>query len=535
MALSAYQFFYSTQILWRIAVKSKGIILIVMILFTLCLTLGPSGILAASDGKTLKILNSYKCASIDPAKGGSHWLFDWAATDTFMKVTENGDTVPNVLKSLDRLDSLRWKLTLRKGIRFQNGKELNAKAAAAAIQRQLDKSKRAQLLLGGSKIEITGPLELIIETPSPNASVPNALAARNASLFVYEAEVMEAANGDMSKIVGAGAFTAPYEIVSYNPEYFKLKRNNDYWAGTPALEQIEIQVVPDEQARIKAVQSGEADLAFYPPFEAAFTLKHKKNAYFKVSEKALQSLLIYINLRKPPFDNVNIRKAFSMGIDYREIAEDVSEGIFAEAKGIYPYDLPYAVKNQHFDPEKAKQLLDQEGWKPGKNGIRYKNGKPLTASILFNPRGPEVKTVSIAIQNQLSKIGMDIKLDVREDARAFQKENLLGWDSSIGLTGSLSGTGDYVQPFIRRFTTKGDWNFGGINDQRIDEIAEKLQTTLDVSKQYELLDQAQKILVDEQVYILSSTFKKFMVVTSPEWKNYQVSSYRRHITWETAP
>ena len=515
--------------------KTHRIILVVTALLALCLPWGSSAILASSHGKTLRILNSYKCASIDPAKSGSHWLFDWAATDTFMKVTETGAIVPHVLQALDRLDPLRWKLTLRKGIRFQNGKKLDAKAAAAAIQRQLDKSKRAQLLLGGSNIKVTGPLELIIETPRPNASVPNALAARNASLFVYDTEVMEAANGDMSKIVGAGAFTAPYEIVAYNPEYFKLKRNKNYWAGMPALEQIEIQVVPDEQARIKAVQSGEADLAFYPPFEAAFTLKHKKNAFFKVSEKALQSLLIYINLRTHPFDNATIRRAFSMGINYREIAEDVSEGIFAEAKGIYPYDLPYTVKNQRFDPEKAKQLLDQEGWKPGKNGIRYKNGKPLTASILLSPRGPEVKTVCIAIQNQLSKIGMDIKLDVREDSRGYQRENLLGWNSSIGLTGSLSGTGDYIQPFIRRFTTKGDWNFGGINDQRIDTIAEKLQTTLDVPKQYELLKQAQKILVDEQVYILSSTFKKFMVVTSPEWKNYQVSSYRRHITWETAP
>ena len=507
---------------------------LVSIIFTVfILTILSAGVSASE--KTLRILNSYKCASIDPAMSGSHWLFDWAATDTFMKVTEQGEIVPNVLKSLEKIDDLNWKLTIRNGIVFQNGKKLDGRAAAKAIQRQLEKSKRAKLLLGESKVKVTGPMEVVLTTPDPNSSIPRALAARNASLFVYDADVMEQAGGDMSKIAGKGAFTAPYEIIEYDPEYFKLKRFDGYWQGKPALEEIEIRVVPDEQARINAIQSGEADLAFYPPFEASYTLKNRKDAYFNVSEKALQSLLIYINLQAPPFDDLGVRRAFSMGINYRQIAEDVSDGVFIEAKGIYPSDLPYAVHNQTYDPEMAGQILDKAGWKKGKNGIRYKDGKPLSISLLLSPRGPEVKTVCIAVQSQLSKIGMDVNLNVNEDVRGFQKENKRGWHCSIGLTGSLSGTGDYIQPYIRRFTTGGDWNFGGINNSEIDKIGRKLQTTFDTEQQFDLLRQAQEILVSENVYVLSSAFKRFMVVASPEWKDYQVSSYRRHITWQTAP
>jgi peptide/nickel transport system substrate-binding protein len=488
-----------------------------------------------TKGKTLKIVNSYKCASIDPAYSGSHWLFDWAAADTFMKVTENGEIVPNVLESLERLDDLTWKLTLREGVQFQNGKKLDGEMAAKAIRRQLEKSKRAQMLLGGAEVAVDGPLTLTITTPAPNASVPRALAARNSSLFVYDADVMEAAAKDYAKIVNAGAFTAPYEIVAYTPEYFKLKGFDGHWAGTPALTEIEIRVVPDEQARIKAVQSGEADLAFYPPFEAAYTLKDRDDAFFCVSAKALQSLLIYLNLQAPPFDDVHVRRAFGLGIDYRQIAEDVSEGIFEQAKGLYPHDLPYAVHNQRFAPVEAGEILEKTGWKKGAKGIRYKNGESLTISLLLSPRGPEVKTVCIAMQDQLQKIGMDVKLVVNEDVRGFQKENPKGWHSSVGLTGSLSGTGDYIQPFIRRFTTGGDWNFGKIAHADIDEIGKQIQKTFDLDGQYQLLQEAQKILVEDHVFILSSCFKRFMVVASPAWKNYQVSSYRRHITFETAP
>jgi peptide/nickel transport system substrate-binding protein len=53
-----------------------------------------------------------------------------------MKVTENGEIVPNILESLERLDDLTWKLTLREGIKFQNGKWLDGEMAGKAIRRQ---------------------------------------------------------------------------------------------------------------------------------------------------------------------------------------------------------------------------------------------------------------------------------------------------------------------------------------------------------------------------------------------------------------
>ena len=94
----------------------------------------------------------------------------------------------------------------------------------------------------------------------------------------------------------------------------------------------------------------------------AMTLKNRDDAFFLVSEKALQSLLAYMNLKAPPFDELTVRQAFKYGIDYRQIAEDVSEGVFAEAKGLYPVGMPYTVENQVYNPKKAEEILDQAGW-----------------------------------------------------------------------------------------------------------------------------------------------------------------------------
>ena len=496
---------------------------------------GWAGADSSKKGRELKILNSYKLFSIDPAKFGTHWLHDWAAADTFMTVSEEGEVVPHVLKALDRIDDLRWKLTLRDGVFFQNGKKLTAKAAALCITRQLAKNKRVQAILPGCRAEATGPLEVILTTSRPNAGVPMALAARQAPLYVYDAEVMEKAGGDGSKIAGAGAYTAPFEIVKYTPDFLLLKKNKSYWAGEPFLDKIEVKRVPDAQSRITAVQSGEADLAFYPPFEAAYTLKNHKDAFFLASPKALQSLLIYFNLKAAPFDDLNVRRAFSLGIDYRQIAEDVSEGIFEEAKGLYPAGMPYSLNNQRYAPEEAERILDQAGWLKGKDGFRYKDQKPLVISILLLPRAPEVKTVCIVIQEQLSRIGIKVELNPNEDIKGFMKGSPLAWHCSVWLSGSLSGVGDYMQPYIRRFMSGGDWNYGKISDPEIDEIGTQLQQTFDPQKRYDLLKRAQKIIAEEKVYMLASTFKRFMVVASPKWKNYRVSSYRHHLSFKTAP
>ncbi|WP_137724921.1 ABC transporter substrate-binding protein [Prescottella subtropica] len=481
----------------------------------------------------LTIYNSYKIAGLDPVATGTNWLFDWGIAENLLQVDEDGTISPWLAESVERRDDLTWAVELRDGQTFQNGTPVTAQAVAAALSRQIDRSKAAQVYLQpGTRAVAEDDDTVLLHTPTPNAMVPAGLAARDNSLQIYDVEAVEAAGGDSAKIVGSGAYTGPYAITAWTPTDLELARYDGYWQGTPALAGISVDVVPDEQARIAGVESGEADMAFYPSTGARLALSGRDDVAVKNSPEALQSLLVEMNLKQGIFTDVDVRKAFVQAIDYQGLADNIGNGSFDAAEGLYPQQLSFALGNQKYDVESAKALLDKAGWVPGADGVRTKDGQRLTVRFVTQAQGPETTDVAIGIQDQVARAGFELKIDVAEDSAAV-KENPAGWESSIALSGSLSGTADPVQPYLVRWTTGGSSNMQGLSNPEIDAIGDTLRSTFDDGERDALLKRAQEILVTEQAYVVAGTFKYFTVVTSQQWSGYEVSNVRRHIRYDT--
>lgn len=488
-----------------------------------------------STDQTLTIINSYKVANLDPIKSGTNWLFDWGIAENLMQVAEDGTVEPWLAESVERSDDLTWSIQLRPDMTFQNGKPVDAEAVARSLNRQIAESEAVQIYMSPeSEFIVTGDLSLELTTPEPNAMVPAALSARDNAMQVYDVDALEAAAGDSEKIVGAGAFTGPYAITEWNPELLELDRYDDHWAGTPAMSHVTVQVVADEQARISAVQSGQADLAFYPSPDAKLALAGESNAYFLSSELALQALLVDMNLTRAPFDELPVRQAFIASVNYDELAAGVSNDVFDVAKGLYPESMPYALNNQAEDVDKANELLESAGWTLGPDGYRSKDGQTLTVRFVTQQQGPETLALAQAMQSQVKRTGFDLQIINSEDSGTL-KQDMSAWESSIGLNGSLSGTADPIQPFRWRWTTGGTANYQGLSDPRLDEIGDELATTFDEQERNELLKEGQRIIVEDEAYVFSAAFKRFSVIASPQWQDYQVSNVRAHLRWNTQP
>ena len=483
----------------------------------------------------LTIFNSYKIASLDPSESGTNWLFDWGIAENLLQVDEQGVIQPWLAASVTRTDDTHWTIALRPNLTFQNGKPLDATAAVAALNRQVAKAKATRVYLEeGSVFTAVDDLHLTRTTPKPNAMVPAALASRDNAFQVYDVAAIEAAAGDSTKIVGQGAFTGPYAITAWTPENLETARYDGYWAGRPALANVTVKVVADEQARIAGVQSGQADLAFYPSPDAKLALHGSSDATFLASEQALQALLIDMNLSAAPFNDVAVRQAFARSIDYAALADQVANGVFDVATGLYPASMPYAVANQSTDVPAAQALLDQAGWTTGADGIRSKDGSRLVVRFVTQAQGPETLALATAMQAQVKKAGFDLQINNAEDSAAVKKD-MSAWDASIGLNGSLSGTADPLQPFLSRWTTGGSANAQGLSDPAVDALGAQLKVTFDESARNDLLKEAQHIIADEKAYVIAATYKRFLVIASPTWKDYRVSNVRAHLRWNTAP
>ncbi|GAA5051236.1 hypothetical protein GCM10023318_22370 [Nocardia callitridis] len=485
----------------------------------------------SGDG-TLTIYNSYKIAGLDPIGTGTNWLFDWGVAENLLQVAEDGTVQPWLARDVSRDGDTRWVVTLRDGVTFQNGAPVDAPAVAAALTRQIARSSAAQVYLDPATTATVEGGKVVLTTPRPNAMVPAALAARDNSLQIYDVAAMAAAGGDSAKIVGAGAYSGPYEITEWSPDNLVLAPYPRHWEGPPPLRGVTVRVVPDEQARLAGVRSGEADMAFYPSTSAQLELQGDSDTHVLSSPEALQSLLVEMNAKAGIFTDVAVRKAFAAAIDYEAVAADVGNGQFEAATGLYPQNMPFAVADQVHDLDAAQRLLDDAGWRTGPDGIRQKDGRKLVVRFVTQAQGPETNDVAIAIQDQVAKAGFALRIDNAEDSAEVKKDPT-AWESSVALSGSLSGTADPVQPYLVRWTTGGSSNAQGVANAEIDDIGRQLRGEFDPGRRDQLLERAQRILVAEQAYVVAGTFKYFTVVTGPEWADYTVSNVRRHITSRT--
>ncbi len=337
-----------------------------------------------------------------------------------MRATEEGALEPWLLESLelvdsvdsvDSVDELTWRLTLREGITFQNGRPVDGEALAASLQRQIDLFTQVTPFLPGATAEVAGPREVLLRTTQPTAIVPALLAER--SLFpVYDVEAVERgrARGGGRDLAGAGIFTAPYAVTELTADRLTLERYDGYWAGMPALPGVEVRFVTDPQARILAVQNGEADIALYPPSEVQDMLAGRDDIFLRRQEVAQETLRLAPNVGQAPLDELAVRRAVALAVDYEALAQDVMGGLYDVAQGMYPSNRDYALVTQRTDPAEAERILDEAGWVEGGDGVRTRDGQRLQLILLTYPQQPDTATHAVAVQDQLGRVGFDVSI-----------------------------------------------------------------------------------------------------------------------------
>ena len=509
-------------------INLKTIILIIFggLIFSSCATI------PKSSGNVLTIATSYKIQSLAPNESASYFLIEYGIAETPLFLDDEANLQPHLLESFEQIDEKNWKLIIRDKVFFHNGKPVTAEKFAMAMNFQLKNSPATQSLLQNASVKTNNEREITLTTETPNPNVPNILADET-GFPIFDVECIENANGNSSEIIKNGCYTGAYKLKSLDDREMILERFEKYWQGIPPLEKAVVKFVPDAQVRILAVQSGEADIALYPPSEAKRILENQPNAIFITSENASSGARIFLNVRRSPFDDVNVRRAASSGINYKSLANEVFDGVYQTANGFYPPIYKFAVNNQKTDLENAKTLLDESGWKLNANNLREKNGKTLSAVLLTYPQQPDWVTLATAIQANLSEIGFDVKIRQVEDIQTALKTD--DWDFGIISPGIVTNGGT-PEPLLRQYlTSDGERNYGGTADTELDYLVETLSKTFDQTERNEILQKIQQIVITEKAYEIRPIFSRSKAVVGKRFSNYKPSPHLHHITFETKP
>ena len=473
---------------------------------------------AGESPTSLTVATSFAVDDLDPLENG-FWGNELGYSELLMKPQTDGTVKPWLLRSLMNTSPTSWVLTLNAGITFQDGKPLDAAALVACLAYQLKENSSATAALPGATVTATGSNQVTLTTKAPVPDVPFILGDES-FFIIYDQAGYLPAKGSPAKLIAAKLYTGPYVVTSLTPQIMHTVRNPHYWKGTPALTSVTVKFISDAQARILAVQHGEADLALYPPTAAAKTLTGRNDSYFVTGTPHGPTFDFFLNLHKAPFNDELVRAAVLTGIDYQQIATQVMNNLYQQATGMYSPKASYALQTQKTDVQAAGALLDQAGWRAGPAGMRSKNGVPLTITVLTYPQQPDSGTLAVAIQAQLKKIGVEVSISQVPDTEAAMKKPT-GWDAGVIGDGTTSFSGDPIPPLQEYFATGGANNYGGIADPALDELIKKLAVAIDQKASEDLLHRIQQRISDH-AYMGFLGMRLPAVIAGPAWKGYQV-------------
>ncbi len=342
------------------------------------------------------------------------------------------DVNPESLEPVGRLadawqvsdDQLQWSLRLREGITWHDGEPLVADDVKLTYELHMHpetgSSYTSAIAAAIERIDVIDERTVTFTIPAPYpdflVDIP-AYPIIPAHIWseVEPADIMSdpgSTGQDPSRVIGTGPFKFEEWAIE---DHASAVANPDYWGGAPALDRYVQQMIADESAAIQALKTGTIDFAYINP-SAVADLEGSDVALYD-----FDSLSFYFygtNLdteRTTLFQDPAVRKAMLYAIDREAMVESILFGYGTVAVGTIPV-LSWAYNpdgidpelHYNYDPEKAKQLLDEAGWVPGDDGVREKDGQRLSFSMHVNAGNDIFTSYAVAYQEFWRAVGIDM-------------------------------------------------------------------------------------------------------------------------------
>ncbi|MGW5655063.1 ABC transporter substrate-binding protein [Streptomyces humi] len=354
---------------------------------------------------------------------------------------KSGKIVPWLAKSFTTsADGSAFTFVLRDGATFSDGKPVDAAAVKATFDNlvKLPANGAPSYLIGYKGTTVTDAHTLTVKFATANAQFLQATSTVGLGILSPASFTASAADRCRGKFIGSG----PYVLDHYttNQEAVLKKRADYAWPsslathkGAAHLDEVKFTFIPEAGARTGALSSGQVDIAkaLQPTDEAQF-----KGHGFRVLSAPGPGLVPPLSLNhRGILADQKVREALLKGIDRQGLVDSVFSGSYKPATSVLSSTTPYYENfsdRLRFDPQGAKALLDSAGWKEGKDGIREKDGKPLTLTWLIPAPMPPANE---AVQQQLRKIGVDLKLKAVTPAVYVEQQQKGNFDlTAVGVT-----------------------------------------------------------------------------------------------------
>ncbi len=440
---------------------------------------------AAEGEKVLRTAASFAYPSLDVHKEYYGWYTSiYGISEALFKMNENSEAVPCLAKDAVA-DGNTWTVTLNDGVTFSNGNPLTADMVVRNLKRAAEENSRFAYL-SDFTIEAVDDKTITITTPEIYPTMKNDLATPELGMMDLDST---------TDFDNAPVCTGPFVIDTFIPEGdVTVKKNDNYWGGDVKLDGAIFYYMQEDDPKLLAMQSGEID-CYNSVSSAALEVYNADPAQYNVVSIPGARLQFYI-LNENRLDDA-VREAINLTVDKDKIAEYLS-GTVSPAVGPFSTNTAYGqVTVPPVDTDKAKELLEADGYKLGADGIYEKDGEKLSIDIAYYA-ARSLDTLALLIQEQLAAIGVDSTLSVYEDPDSTY---IATGDFDLALYCSIADkSGDPLYFIDSTLSDGGYYDCGGFDDDHCQELIDQLRYEIDPAKRADLANEIVQIAIDDNAY-----------------------------------
>lgn len=321
---------------------------------------------------------------------------------------------------------------------------------------------------------------------------------------IYEFDDPQQFNAKRSNPVGSG----PYIFEKWDVgQEIVLRRNENYWGRKPRIKKLVFKIITNSTAALQALRSHDIDYMEPTPeqfAEIAADEEFKKEFnILSYWEPAGGYSFIGWNYATPFFNDRRVRLAMTLITNKEAIVEHLLKGQGKIVTGpfyIYGRQSNPDIKPWPYDPERAKELLDEAGWidRDG-DGLRDKNGIPFRFKYSYPSGNTTAERIAKLLKDDGEKIGIDVIADPLEWSIFIERLNERKFEAATLSWGGTVESDPYQIWHSSQIEGRGS-NFIGFRNAEADAIIEQARRTLDEEKRYALYHRFHQFLHDEQPY-----------------------------------
>lgn len=398
-----------------------------------------------------------------------------------------------------------WRLHLRKGVRFHDGSELDAECVRKALL-HFGKHRSNFVAIDPESYRVMDRYTLDFQAKEKGQFVHIVENLTHPIIGMIHPECDPSQNP-----VGTG----PFRFSAYKKgQYLEVAANKEYWGDKPSSEKVIFRFIPDDQTRLMALQAGEVDIIFPVPPQLLSSLP-KGSGLQVVTSPLSHYLALTVNIRgEAPFDILSdpgVRKALGFAIDREAIAEKLFSGKAQAARALLSPSFwsqgEDFLNGYRFDPEAAHRMLESSGWRVGPDGIRTKNGRSLSLTLVSGwPSASELKPLPELLQQMLHRIGVEMRIIQTDDDGVYYDTYMRPGKGDLFLEMGTNATADPTFLLYLLFHSRTPWlEYGykwAIPGGTYDETIDKARSATDPGTIVQSIREAQRILIDEAASVI---------------------------------